>query len=157
MTTVQAQRYMRSRLDEGRQAGFIALGCLFLFLGFIGALLPVMPTTIFLILAAWCFGRSSPRLEAWMLDHPRFGPVLRDWREHGAMPRRAKWLACTGMAIGYAVFWLGAQPASWLAATVAVAMLACAAWIMARLERNAAVRTDQPSDHKIAHRPGGES
>lgn len=141
---------------EARQAGFITLGCLFLLLGFIGALLPVMPTTIFLILAAWCFGRSSPRLEAWMLDHQRFGPVLRDWREHGAMPRRAKWLACTGMAIGYAVFWLGAQPASWLALAVAVAMLACAAWIVARPERRASVQTQNTGDLKIDHQPRGE-
>ncbi len=48
-------------------------------LGFIGALVPLMPTTIFLILAAWFFARSSPRLEAWLMHHPRFGATLRNW------------------------------------------------------------------------------
>ncbi len=144
------RRRILSRLDEGRQAGFVALGCLFLLLGFIGALLPVMPTTIFLILAAWCFGRSSPRLERWMLDHPRFGPVLRDWREHGAMPRKAKLMACIGMTVGYALFWMVANPAPWLALAVAAAMLASALWIATRPERNAAGRTTRIGDFEIA-------
>ena len=68
--------------------GWLALGCLFVGLGMIGAVLPLMPTTIFLILATGCFARSSPRLEAWLLNHPRFGPTLRDWRERGAILRR---------------------------------------------------------------------
>ena len=123
-----------SALNFGRRAGYVVLGFVFLALAIIGALLPIMPTTVFLILAAWSFGRSSPRLEAWMLNHPRFGPVLRAWREQGAIPRRAKWLACGGMAIGYAVFWWTAQPAWWLAALVAVGMLACALWIATRPE-----------------------
>lgn len=54
-------------------------GWLMVALGFIGALLPVMPTTIFLIAAAGCFARSSPRFERWLLDHPRFGPPLVAW------------------------------------------------------------------------------
>ncbi|WP_265517295.1 YbaN family protein [Nitratireductor luteus] len=129
--------YIRSRLKVGRQAGFVALGCLMLLLGFVGAFLPVMPTTIFLILAAWCFGRSSPRLEAWLLNHPRFGPVLRDWREHGAMSRRAKFIACAGMITGYALFYVGAKPAPWLAIVVAGVMAGCAVWIAKRPERKA--------------------
>lgn len=124
----------RHPFDQARRVGFIALGCLMLLLGFIGAFLPVMPTTIFLILATWFFGRSSPRLEAWMLDHPRFGPVLRDWREHGAMPRRAKWMACGGMAAGYMLFVIGAHPGIWLAIGVATLMIGCAAFVVTRPE-----------------------
>lgn len=113
---------------------FFCLGCLMLALGVIGAFLPVMPTTIFLILAAWCFGKSSPRLEAWMLDHPRFGPSLRRWREEGAVPRKAKLMAVSGMTLGYALFWIEARPGWPLAACVAVFMLSAAAYVVSRPE-----------------------
>ncbi len=91
-------------------------------LGFIGAFLPVMPTTIFLILAAGCFARSSPSLEAWLLHHPRFGTPLRQWREQGAISRKGKAYAAAGMAAGYASFcgapgpagrWPAAWPPAW--------------------------------------------
>ena len=118
--------------SEFRRSWFFAAGVVMLALGVIGAFLSVMPTTIFLILAAWCFGRSSPRLEARLLDHPRFGPVIRDWREYGAMPRRAKWMACSGMALGYGLFWIGARPSFSLAMLVAAPMLACAVWMAMR-------------------------
>lgn len=65
---------------------YLAVGLLFVALGFVGAFLPVLPTTPFLILAAACFARSSRQLESWLLDHPRFVPTLRDWRERGAIP-----------------------------------------------------------------------
>src|SRR5690606_12798071 len=82
-------------------AGWLALGLMLVGLGFIGAFVPLMPTTIFLILAAACFTRSSPRLEAWLLNHLPFGPTRRAWRAGGAVPRRAKIAACLGMAVGF--------------------------------------------------------
>jgi len=121
-------------VGAGRRAAFVLLGFVFLALGIIGALLPVMPTTVFLILAAWSFGRSSPRLENWMLDNPRFGPSLRAWRESGAVSRKAKWMACGGMAIGFVVFWFTSEPPPWLAVVVGLGMLACAGWLVTRPE-----------------------
>lgn len=79
---------------------FFILGVICLALGIIGAFLPVMPTTIFVILAAGCFAKSSPRMEAWILNHPRFGPAVRSWRLNRSMSVRAKWAASLGMAFG---------------------------------------------------------
>jgi uncharacterized membrane protein YbaN (DUF454 family) len=105
-----------------------------LMLGMIGIVTPLLPTVPFLILAAWCFSRSSPRVEAWMLDHPRFGPSLRRWREHGAIPRRAKALAVAGMTIGYTLFWIQVRP-GWLFATaVAALLIGSAAYVVSRPE-----------------------
>lgn len=116
---------------------YVALGLLFTALGIIGAFVPLMPSTIFLIIAAWFFGRSSARLENWLLTHPRFGPILVAWRRERAIPRRAKLLACTGMALGLVLFFLGVHPGVWVALGVTVAIGACAAYIVTRPEPSA--------------------
>ena len=69
---------------------YFCLGWVMVALGVIGLVMPLMPGVVFLIVAAACFARSSPRLEAWLLDHPTFGKPLRDWRAAGAIPRPAK-------------------------------------------------------------------
>jgi uncharacterized protein len=113
---------------------WLTAGLVFVVLGFVGALLPLMPTTIFLILAAGCFARSSPRLEGWLLAHPRFGPTLRAWRERGAIGRKGKLLACSGMAFGLAVFWSVARVNLWVGALVTLLILACAGFVVSRPE-----------------------
>lgn len=66
---------------------------IFVTLGFIGALLPGLPTTVFLILAAWAASKGWPSMDAWLLNHPKYGQTLRDWRANGTVPRKAKWIA----------------------------------------------------------------
>jgi len=68
-------------------------------LGFIGVALPLLPTTPFLILAAFAFGKSAPQLKQWLLDHPIFGGPIRDWEANGAIRPRIKILACTAMVL----------------------------------------------------------
>ena len=72
----------------------IMLGWFFVAVGIVGAFLPVLPTTPFLILAALCFSRGSPRLHQWLLNQPQFGPKLRDWEEQGVIQTKAKLTAC---------------------------------------------------------------
>lgn len=76
-----------------------SLVVIFVILGFIGALLPGMPTTVFLILAAWAASKGWPQMDAWLLNHPKYGATLRAWRENGTVPRKAKWFASIMMLI----------------------------------------------------------
>ena len=122
---------------NGQAAGlmriiYFSLGWVMVALGVIGLIMPLMPGVVFLIIATWCFARSSPRFEAWLLDHPTLGKPLRDWRACGAIPRSGKAMACVGMTIGFAVFWYSVDPSLPLAAAVAVMFLACAAYVVSR-------------------------
>lgn len=84
----------------------IALGWFFVAMGIIGIFVPIWPTTIFFILAAWCFAKSSEKFYNWLINHPRFGKFIRDYREHRGMPLKAKIIAVTMVivAIGSSVF-----------------------------------------------------
>ncbi|MDK2597725.1 YbaN family protein [Pseudoalteromonas sp. P94(2023)] len=77
--------------------GYFAGGIVSLGLAVIGALLPIMPTTVFLIMALWCFSKSSKRLEYWLLTHPKFGVTLSNWQQHKVVPKKAKYFAVIGM------------------------------------------------------------
>ncbi len=96
----------------------------------IGALLPLLPTVPLVILAAYCFARSSPRLEARLVDHPLFGPHIANWRAHGAISRRGKWAASAAFAVGIGISIIAA-PWPWLLATPLAASL-CLPWIWSR-------------------------
>ena len=119
----------RSRLSR---AVFLVVGLLFVAIGLVGVALPVLPTTPFLILAVACFARSSLRLEAWLLDHPRFGPPLRLWRERGAIPPRAKAAAAAGSALGFVLFQITTHPGPLATAAVALLMLAGLGYVLTR-------------------------
>lgn len=109
-----------------RAIGMAALG-----LGVAGAFLPLLPTTVFLIVAAWAFGKSAPKLRARLYAHKRFGPTLRAWDERGAIPPRAKVAALLGMTISWVVLTLTTHR-PWLSAVVGVVLIGCAAYVLTR-------------------------
>lgn len=79
------------------------LGWLLFGLGFVGAFVPVLPTTPLMLLALWCFSRSSDRFHDWLYTHKIFGPPLQQWNEHRVIPRAAKVIAVVFMtgSLGY--------------------------------------------------------
>lgn len=80
-----------------RQSLLVAAGLLALGLGLIGVVLPGLPTTPFVLLAAACFARASPRLHGWLTTHRYLGPMVRDWEANRSLPLRVKWIAITMM------------------------------------------------------------
>ncbi len=93
---------------------WIWLGILNLALAVIGAILPLMPTTVFVLMAAACFARSSPRMHAWLRQSQLFGPVLRNWEDNRCMPRRARITALTMMILVGGVSVLFFVPETWM-------------------------------------------
>ncbi|MDS9466829.1 YbaN family protein [Paracoccus sp. MBLB3053] len=113
---------------------WLAFGWLALTVGLIGILLPVMPTVPFLLVAVWAFARSSPRIGARIMRHPRFGPPIRAWRKRGVVGRNAKIWATTAMTCGVAwSLWLGLDPK--IVAVQALTCSAIAVWLVTRPER----------------------
>ena len=106
--------------------GWVSVG-----LGVVGMVLPLLPTVPFLLLAAVCFARSSDTAHDWLMNHPRLGPPIADWRAHGAIRRPVKRLAVAMICASFLIpFLLGSAP--WVMATQACALVAVAAFILTR-------------------------
>lgn len=76
-----------------KKISYLILGHACLILGILGAFLPILPTTPFLLLAAYLYSKSSPRLHSWLLNHKYFGSTLRDWHEQGIIGMKSKIIA----------------------------------------------------------------
>jgi uncharacterized protein len=106
--------------------GFLAMG-----LGVLGLALPLLPTTPFMLLAAGCFAKSSPRLHDWLVGHRLFGPAIRDWRDYRAISPRAKRMAVTAMAAAFGLSLL--LGLGWnVLAVQAVVLVVMGSWIWTR-------------------------
>lgn len=106
--------------------GLVSTAC-----GIAGVLLPLVPTTPFLLLAAFAFARSSPRLHNWLVTHPRLGPPIMEWRVHGAINRRAKIMAIAVMGATLALS-LAMGVAGRLLLVQAVVLCTAAAFVLSR-------------------------
>jgi uncharacterized membrane protein YbaN (DUF454 family) len=85
--------------------GFISLG-----VGILGAFLPVLPTTCFILLSAYSFSKSSTRLENWVLGHKTWGPMVINWRKYRSIPVKAKLMAVTGMSLSALLMYASPAP-----------------------------------------------
>ncbi|WP_411034911.1 YbaN family protein [Shinella sp. BYT-45] len=111
---------------------YMLAGLLMTALGIAGAFLPLLPTTPFLLVAVWCFSRSSPRLEQWLLNHQTLGPPLTNWRREGAISARTKVIAICLIVASYGFFWYRTQPSLLLAGVVGLILSASATFILTR-------------------------
>ena len=112
---------------------YIALGCVSLVLGVVGIPLPLLPTTPFLLLAAFCFARGSRRLHDWLMHHPRLGPPIHRWQEYRAISREAKWMGTVSLLVLVGLsFLLGAE--LWLLALQVFILLGVCAFLWTRPE-----------------------
>jgi len=108
-----------------------AFGLVCVGLGLVGAALPLIPTTPFLLLAAFAFARSSRRLHGWLLGHKRLGPLIRNWQRHGAIDRKTKWLSVSAMAAMPAVSGAMGVPA-WIIGVQVLVLSLSAAFVLTR-------------------------
>lgn len=118
---------------------FFVSGILLTGLGIVGYLTPGLPGTIFLILAAGCFTRSSPRLERWLVSHPQLGPSVVAWRDNGAIPRKIKYIAIGSMTVSFVIVLLIHLATVWTT-IIGVLMLASALFVATRPEGPKAAR-----------------
>lgn len=124
---------VRSRLSR---LLYLLLAVFSLGLAVLGALLPGLPSTEFVLLAAWAAARSSPRLHAWLLNHRLFGPTLRHWHQGQQLSRRSKWVISASMSVAAGLLLWHLRP--WLALSLIACMAAVLFWLWRRPEPNTA-------------------
>ena len=115
------------------RALWLGLGLVCVALGTIGIFLPLLPTTIFLIIAAYAFARSSERLHSWLLSNKVFGPLIKDWQDHGRIRRPAKFMALISMAV-IVLLSLGFGAPTYVIGLQAIILIPVAGFIVTRPE-----------------------
>ena len=111
---------------------YLAIGWVCVGLGSLGIILPVLPTTPFLLVAVWAFSKASPELAERIRSHPRYGPYIIAWEKYGVIPMFAKVVAVMMMGGSYAWLYFATSAPVLVKASVAAILLAVAAYILTR-------------------------
>jgi uncharacterized membrane protein YbaN (DUF454 family) len=119
---------------------YLALGWICLLLGGVGIFVPGLPTTIFWILSLWAFTRSSEKMRRYLLQHPKFGKILREWNDHQVVPTAGKIAACLSMSVVCVVSVLTMSNA-WGATMICFTLTLVMGYIITRPSRIADVRS----------------
>ena len=110
----------------------VVLGWVCVLLGVVGAFLPLLPTTPFLILAAFFFSKGSPRLHQWLLTHPQFGSLIMEWERYGVIRPRAKRVATIAIVITFANTLIFVRVGVWVKLVIAAVGLLLLGFIWTR-------------------------
>jgi uncharacterized membrane protein YbaN (DUF454 family) len=108
-----------------RRSLWALAGGIALILGLIGIPLPLLPTTPFLLLAAFCFSQSSEKLHNWLMTHPKLSPPIKDWQRHGAISYKAKFMAAISMGAALLISYLLNVPLYIILLQVVVLICVC--------------------------------
>lgn len=114
---------------------WMGLGWISVGLGVVGIFLPLVPTTPFLLLAAFAFSKGSERLHDWLLTHPKLGPPIHNWQQHGAVSRKIKVVASTAMLL-LLVLSVAMGAPGWVIASQAVVLCGVALFLWSRPEQS---------------------
>jgi uncharacterized membrane protein YbaN (DUF454 family) len=118
-------------VDSGIKVLWLLAGLASVAIGAIGLVLPILPTTPFLLVAAFAFARSSTRLNRWLREHRSFGPLIENWHRDGSIDRKVKRTAIIVILITPVITWLFGVPL-WLIACQLAVLSAAAIFILTR-------------------------
>jgi len=121
---------------------YFFLGWIFFAVGVVGAFLPVLPTTPFMLLALWAFARSSDRFYIWLYNHKLFGPPLQVWKQHRVIPVSAKIMSVSFMSMSFAYMIMYSSLKLWLVIIIATLMLYGAWFILSK-------PSNPPKNHSV--------
>jgi len=114
-----------------KRIAWLLLGCICVGIGTIGVFVPLLPTTSFMLVAAFAFARSSPKLHNWLITHKVFGPLITDWQSHRAISSKAKFTSVLSMVavVGISAIF---QVPNWLLVTQILVLSCVAAFLLSR-------------------------
>jgi len=130
----------RARAETWRLRAWRMLGTACVAIGVANAFIPLLPTTVFLLLGAWAWGKGAPEWRARLLAHPRYGPPLQLWLERRMITRRGKRMCLLGLAASWLIssWLLSFRP--WPSVLLGAGLLVLGLWIGSRAEPQAPAR-----------------